>query len=94
MYIGITKAFLTHSQWEQYCFNQKTTPYTEEGRKLYLQKYKMKKKLPMDRPPLYDVDLLVHLKDEMLNNFEYFMRRGKGGDNFKVSPMPIVEMAY
>jgi RNA-directed DNA polymerase len=75
MYIGITKAFLTHSQWEQYCFNQKTTPYTEEGRKLYLQKYKMKKKLPMDRPPLYDVEVLVHLKDEMLNNFEYFMNR-------------------
>ncbi len=55
MYIGITKAFLTHSKWERYCFNQRITPYTKEGRKLYLQKYNNKKKLPLDRPPLYAV---------------------------------------
>lgn len=75
MYIRITKAFLTHSQWETHCFNQKTTQYTEEGRKLYLQKYNMKKKLPLDRPPLYDVEMLMHLKKNVLNNFEYYMNR-------------------
>ena len=74
MFIGITKAFLTHSQWETYCFNQKITPYTKEGRKLYLEKYKYKKKLPLDRPPLYDIDTLIHSQEE-LNNFEYYMNR-------------------
>jgi RNA-directed DNA polymerase len=75
MYIGITKAFLTHSQWEKYTFNQKISPYTEEGRKLYLQKYNMKKKLPMDRPPLYDIEVLTHSISGGRNNFEYYMNR-------------------
>lgn len=75
MYIGITKAFLTHSQWEKYAFNQKITPYTEEGRNLYLQKYNMTKKLPLDRPPLYDMDVLTHSVYGGRNNFEYYMNR-------------------
>lgn len=75
MYIGITKAFLTHSQWEKYAFNHNTTPYTELGRSLYLKQYKMKKKLPLDRPPLYDINTLEFSKDSELNNFEYYMNR-------------------
>jgi RNA-directed DNA polymerase len=75
MYIGITKAFLTHSQWEKYAFNQKITPYTEEGRNLYLQKYNMTKKFPMDRPPLYDMEVLSHSVNAGRNNFEYYMNR-------------------
>ncbi|MFU0783733.1 MAG: Group II intron reverse transcriptase/maturase [Thermoanaerobacterium thermosaccharolyticum] len=73
-YIGITKAFITHSQWIKYPFNQRMTPYTEEGRQLYLKQLD-KKKLPLDRPPLYDIDTLVHHKNDKLYNFEYFMNR-------------------
>ncbi len=62
MYVGITKAFITHSKWEKYCLNQRITLYTKEGRKLYLQKYNNKKKLPLDRPLLYDVE--VSVKDD------------------------------
>lgn len=75
MYIGITKAFLTHSQWEKYAFNHNTTPYTQLGRSLYLDQYKKKKKLPLDRPPLYDINTLELLNDNELNNFEYYMNR-------------------
>ncbi|MGF7396269.1 group II intron reverse transcriptase/maturase (plasmid) [Thermoanaerobacterium thermosaccharolyticum] len=74
-YIGITKAFITHSQWTKYPFNQKMTPYTKEGRNLYLKQFNKKKKLPLDRPPLYDVDTLIHCKNDKLYNFEYFMNR-------------------
>lgn len=75
MYIGLTKAFLTHSQWEKYAFNQKISAYTEEGRNLYLQKYNMTKKFPMDRPPMYDSDELAHSNNGGRNNFEYYMNR-------------------
>lgn len=74
-YIGITKAFITHSQWIKYPFNQKMTPYTEEGRNLYLKQFNKKKKLPLDRPPLYDIDTLMHHKNDKLYNFEYYMNR-------------------
>lgn len=75
MYIGITKAFITHSHWEKYPFNQKMTPYTEEGRQLYLKQNNTKKKLPLDRPPLYDIDTLIHSKNREIYNFEYYMNR-------------------
>jgi hypothetical protein len=74
-YIGITKAFITHSQWTKYPFNQKMTPYTEEGRNLYLKQSGKKKKLPLDRPPLYDIDTLTHRKNGKLYNFEFYMNR-------------------
>lgn len=74
-YIGITKAFITHSQWIKYPFNQRMTPYTEEGRNLYLKQFSKKKKLPLDRPPLYDIDTLYHVKNNKLYNFEYYMNR-------------------
>lgn len=35
-WIGITKAYITHSQWDKYNYNQKMPPYSEEGRKLYI----------------------------------------------------------
>jgi len=75
MYIGITKAFITHSHWEKYPFNQEMTPYTEHGRQLYLKQYNYKKKLPLNRPPLYDINTLIHAKNQKLYNFEYFMNR-------------------
>ncbi len=73
--IGITKAFITHSQWLKYPFNQKMTPYTEEGRNLYLKQFSKKKKLPLDRPPLYDINTLIVRKNDNLYNFEYYMNR-------------------
>jgi len=75
MYIGITKAFITGSHWKKYPFNQKITPYTEQGRQLYLKQFNYKKKLPLDRPPLYDIGTLKHAKNQKLYNFEYFMNR-------------------
>lgn len=50
-------------------------PYTDEGRQLYLGQFKKKKKLPLDRHPLYDIDTLTYSKKQMLYNFEYFMNR-------------------
>lgn len=73
-YIGITKAFITHSHWEKYPFNQQINPFSSEGRHLYLKQSK-KKSLPMDRPPLYDIETLTHCKDSNLDNFEYLMNR-------------------
>jgi group II intron reverse transcriptase/maturase len=75
MYIGITKAFITGSHWEKYPFNQQMTPYTEQGRQLYLKQYNYRRKPPLDRPPLYDTDILIHAKNQKLYNFEYFMNR-------------------
>lgn len=40
-----------------------------------MEKYNSKKKLPLDRPPLYDIEELKYLKESSLNNFEYFMNR-------------------
>lgn len=73
MWIGITKAYITHSQREKYPYNQNMTPYTPEGRALY-QKNR-KKNLPLNRPPIYDDTLLFCLKETNLNNFEYYMNR-------------------
>ena len=75
MNIGITKAFLTHSQWLKYPFNQQITPYTPKGRDLYLMQFNKKKLLPLNRPPLYDITTLTHSKEDEINNFEYYMNR-------------------
>lgn len=75
LWIGLTKAGITHSKWEKYPFNQKITPYTDEGISLYLKQFE-KKKLPLDRPPLYDVDTLIGATTEKNKyNFEYLMNR-------------------
>lgn len=75
MYIGITKAFITHSHWEEKPYNQKMTPYTKEGRQLYLKQFNNRKRLPLDRPPLYNTNTLIHSKNHTIYNFEYFMNR-------------------
>ena len=74
MYIGITKAFLTHSQWLKCPFNQSITPYTENGRKLF-QRTSHCKTQPLSRPLLYDIKTLENSKESALNNFEYYMNR-------------------
>lgn len=70
-YIGLTMAYITHSQWEKFRFNQRMTPYTEEGRNLYLRN--KSKPLPHHRPALNNIDLPDTI--EKLNNFEYHMNK-------------------
>ncbi len=74
MWIGITKAFVTHSRWLKYPFKQKMTPYTEEGRTLYMKAGKDRAALK-DRQPIYDVITLRHSIQSAWNNFEYCMNR-------------------
>lgn len=75
MKIGITKAFITHSRWEKYPFNQKMTPYTAIGRELY-EKQNTRKRQPLNRPPLYSQADLQNAKcKDSIYNFEYYMNR-------------------
>lgn len=74
MWIGITKAFITHSQWEKLPMNQKITPYTMEGRKLYFRN--QRKQEPMSRPSINTADSLrLSFYTKSIYNFEYFMNR-------------------
>ena len=76
MWIGVTMAFLTHVKYETKPFNQKMTPYTEEGKKIYINYRGKNKLLPKDRLPIYtssDIKLAIYSKTKM--NFEYFMNR-------------------
>lgn len=76
MWIGFTMAFITHVQYESKPFNQKMTPYTAEGRKIYLSYRKKHKPLPKDRPSINssnDLKMSVYADSKM--NFEYFMNR-------------------
>ncbi len=76
MWIGITKAFITHSQHEKLPLNQKTTPYTAEGRALYTRQRRKQKPLPMNRPSVNDRDdLRMSAYTKSIYNFEYFMNR-------------------
>ena len=75
MWIGITKAYITHSQKDKYNYNQKMTPYSKEGRQLYIIEKKGIKKLPQNRPPIYDDAELFSCQSNSLNNFEYYMNR-------------------
>ncbi len=92
MYIGITKAFITHSQWIRFPYNQKITPYTDEGRNLYL-KQANKKKLPLNGPPLYDIQELEQCNNS--RNFEYYMNReyayNRDGGKCKICGEELVE---
>jgi hypothetical protein len=74
-YYGITKAFITGSQWEKTCFNQDITPYTEDGRRLYLAQSKGKKRLPLSRPEFEEV-ANIRPMDSSTANFEYYMNMG------------------
>lgn len=76
MWIGITMAFITHVRYEVKPFNQKMTPYTPEGRKIYVNYRNKNKPLPKDRLSINtsdDLRMAVYAENKM--NFEYFMNR-------------------
>ena len=76
MWVGITRSFITHSQYEKYPLNQKITPFTAEGRKLYVSRRKNQKPLPMNRPSVNTAkDLEMSAYTDSIYNFEYFMNR-------------------
>lgn len=75
-WFGITMAFITHSKYESKPFDQRTTPYTEEGIRIYSYYRSRSKPLPSDRPSVNtarDIQLSVYAKTVF--NFEYFMNR-------------------
>ena len=75
-WFGITMAFITHSKYESKPFDQRMTPYTEEGRRIYGYYRSKSKPLPCDRPSVNtagDIQLSVYAKT--VYNFEYFMNR-------------------
>lgn len=75
-WFGITMAFITHSKYEIRPFDQRMTPYTEEGRRIYSYYRNKSKPLPCDRPSVNtarDIQLSVYAKTVF--NFEYFMNR-------------------
>ena len=75
-WFGITMAFITHSRYESKPFDQRMTPYTEEGRRIYSCYRSKSKPLPCDRPSVNtarDIQLSVYAKTVF--NFEYFMNR-------------------
>ena len=78
-WFGITYAFITHSNYEKNPFNQKMTPYTEGGRKLYVSYRNKNKPLPLDRPSVNtpeDLSMAIACKgNHRKYNFEYFMNR-------------------
>ncbi|MGR5990793.1 HNH endonuclease [Bacillus paranthracis] len=74
MWIGVTKAYITHSAWEKLPFNEKMTPYTEVGRTLYAKS--KKKPLPKNRPSINTSDeLRMAVYSTSIYNFEYYMNR-------------------
>lgn len=75
-WFGITYAFITHSKYESKPFDQRMTPYSEEGRRIYSYYRNKSKPLPCDRPSVNtarDIQLSVYAKTVF--NFEYFMNR-------------------
>lgn len=50
MWVGITKSYITHSQRDKCNYNQKMTPYTEEGRNLHIRDRCMKKESAIKSP--------------------------------------------
>lgn len=78
-WFGITYAFITHSKHESRPFNQRMTPYTAEGRRLYVNYRSKHKPLPLGRPSINtpeDIQLSVYARNKGWKmNFEYFMNR-------------------
>ena len=78
-WFGITMAFITHSKYENKPFDQKMTPYTEDGRRRYVNYRSKHKPLPCDRPSINtpeDIALSRYAKGKgWKSNFEYFMNR-------------------
>ena len=76
MWVGITKSAITHSQHEKYPLNQKTTPFTAEGRNIYIRQRRNQEPLPMHRPSVNtDDDFRMSVYAKSIYNFEYFMNR-------------------
>lgn len=72
-WFGITYAFITHSKYESKPFDQRMTPYSEEGRRIYSYYRNRSKPLPCDRPSVNtarDIQLSVYTKTVF--NFEYY----------------------
>lgn len=78
-WFGITCAFITHAKYETRPFNQHMTPYTEEGRRIYVSHRTKHKPLPCDRPSINtpeDILLSAYARGKGWKaNFEYFMNR-------------------
>lgn len=78
-WFGITCAFITHVKYETRPFNQHMTPYTEEGRRIYVSYRTKHKPLPCDRPSINtpeDILLSAYARGKGWKaNFEYFMNR-------------------
>ena len=78
-WFGITCAFITHAKYETRPFNQHMTPYTEEGRRIYVSYRTKHKPLPCDRPSINtpeDILLSAYARGKGWKaNFEYFMNR-------------------
>lgn len=78
-WFGITCAFITHAKYETRPFNQHMTPYTEEGRRIYVSYRTKRKPLPCDRPSINtpeDILLSAYARGKGWKaNFEYFMNR-------------------
>ena len=78
-WFGITCAFITHAKYETRPFNQHMTPYTEEGRRIYVSYRTKHKPLPCDRLSINtpeDILLSAYARGKGWKaNFEYFMNR-------------------
>ena len=75
-WFGITMAFITHSKYESRPFDQRMTPYTEEGRLIYSHYRSKSKPLPCNRPPINTArDIQLSVGAKTVFNFEYFMNR-------------------
>jgi group II intron reverse transcriptase/maturase len=76
MWIGITKAFITHSQREKKPYDQLMSPYTQVGRKIYANYRTSQKSQPMDRPSINTpTAILMSVYNQSIYNFEYMMNR-------------------
>lgn len=75
-WFGITMAFITHSKYESRPFDQRMTPYTEEGRLIYSHYRSKSKPLPCNRPSINTArDIQLSVGAKTVFNFEYFMNR-------------------
>ena len=75
-WFGITMAFITHSKYESRPFDQRMTPYTEEGRLIYSHYRSKSKPLPCNRQSINTArDIQLSVGTKTVFNFEYFMNR-------------------
>ena len=79
LWVGLTYAFITHSKYERRPFDQRMTPYTEEGRNIYRAYQKRNRPPPQERPSINtpeDMYIACFSKGRRRKyNFEYYMNR-------------------